>query len=344
MAVIFISKKQINQTMKGNLMKFSKAVLTGSLAVFLMLFTSMCSMADYEDTVKKSFNVSNGGLLTIETDRGSIEISTHDKAVVDVELVRKLGSESLVDNVITDMQHEGANVTIQTKVKKSLLNFSRDIKLKYLVTVPKEYNLDLSTAGGSISVDDLNGKVDVKTSGGSLAFGNINGPVNGKTSGGSIKLQECKGTVMVNTSGGSISIGQVKGDVEAKTSGGSIKIDKASGSVIAKTSGGSIKIEEVMGDIQASTSGGSVTAHITEQPGGDCSLTTSGGSVKIHLSESIKANVDAKTSGGKVITDLPVKTTVQGEVKKNHLQGTINGGGPELYLRTSGGNIYINEI
>jgi hypothetical protein len=49
--------------------------------------------------------------------------------------------------------------------------------------------------------------------------------------------------------------------------------------------------------------------------------------------------VDAKTSGGKVVTEFPV--IVQGELKKSVLVGKINGGGPELLLRTSGGNIKL---
>ncbi len=323
-------------------MKNKKLILIA--AVSILFLTAMCSLADYEDSIKKSFDVEKNGMLTIESDVGSIEIKSHAKAVVKVEILRTLDSKRLVDNVMTEFEHREADVTITTEVKKGLFGFGRGIKLKYLITVPQQYNVDLTTAGGTISVDDLTGKVDSKTSGGSLSFGNIDGPVNGTTSGGNIRMDGCKGTAMIKTSGGSIKLGRVDGDVKAKTSGGSISIDKAVGSVNAKTSGGSIKVTEVRGDIQASTSGGSVTAHIAEQPKGDCHLSTSGGSVKVYLNKEIKVDIDAKTSGGRVKTDLPISVTVQGEAKKNMLQGSINGGGPELYLRTSGGNIYINKL
>jgi DUF4097 and DUF4098 domain-containing protein YvlB len=132
------------------------------------------------------------------------------------------------------------------------------------------------------------------------------------------------------------------GDAEVKTSGGSIRIGKVQGEVKATTSGGSIKVQEVMGTINAATSGGSVSAYISKQPSGDCSLKTSGGSVSVHLAEDIKVDVDAKTSGGRVRTDFPV--TLIGELSKRKLQAKINGGGPELYLRTSGGSIKIYKI
>jgi hypothetical protein len=122
-----------------------------------------------------------------------------------------------------------------------------------------------------------------------------------------------------------------------KTSGGSIRIGKVAGEVKAITSGGSIKVKEVKGTINAKTSGGSVTAYISEQPEGDCSLTTSGGSVSAHLAGNIKVYVDAKTSGGTAHSDF----SIDGEKSKRKIRGKINGGGPELYLRTSGGGVKI---
>ena len=94
-----------------------------------------------------------------------------------------------------------------------------------------------------------------------------------------------------------------------------------------------------MGPIIASTSGGSVSAYISRQPESNCDLRTSGGKIEIYLVDDIAINVDAKTSGGKVVSEFPVM--VQGEVKKSVLVGKINGGGPELLLRTSGGNIKL---
>ena len=112
--------------------------------------------------------------------------------------------------------------------------------------------------------------------------------------------------------------------------------------MFAHTSGGSIRVEEVMGTLKASTSGGSIRALISRQPRGNCRLTTSGGSVTLYLDSDMKVDLDAKTSGGRVRTSFPV--TMQGVISRRKLQGKINGGGPEIYLRTSGGNITIKDI
>ena len=59
----------------------------------------------------------------------------------------------------------------------------RKLKAHFVITVPANYNVELKTSGGSISVNDLKGQVNSETSGGSLKFGSILGPVNGRTLG-----------------------------------------------------------------------------------------------------------------------------------------------------------------
>lgn len=325
------------------------SIFFGLLAILTFVLTIPALRAGIDDTIRKSYDVRPGGWLKIESERGSIEVSTSGSNKVDIEVIRDVDTFSddeareILDNFEIEFRQSGNDILIQAKFLKKYTSFWDQIrnrlKIKFIVTVPKKFNVDLLTAGGSISVDDLEGEVKSHTSGGSLHFGNIIGPVYGKTSGGSITLEGCEGNAEVRTSGGSITIGNVNGDVLARTSGGSIKIQEAQGTVDAVTSGGSIKVQEVMGTINATTSGGSITASITRQPASDCALKTSGGGITLNMAEGISANLDAKTSGGRVTTEFPV--TVQGELKKNEIRAKINGGGPNLYLRTSGGNIKL---
>ena len=59
----------------------------------------------------------------------------------------------------------------------------------------------------------------------------------------------------------------------------------------------------------------------------------------VYLAKGIKVDVNAKTSGGNVRCEMPIM--VQGLLGKNEVNGKINGGGPQLYLRTSGGSVRI---
>lgn len=327
--------------------KIKKVVLLHCL-LLLSCFILNTTIAGPKDTIHKKFDVKPGGKLYLESDKGSVEIKSSSSKTVEVTVYKELrnGDDADLDDFEVHFKQRGNDVEIFGEMLRRSSGFWRKwrkrIRIRYVITVPERYDIEAKTSGGSIDIEDLEGDVYCKTSGGSLNFGDIKGQVIGKTSGGSITLDGCEGDAEIKTSGGSIRIGDVDGEVTAKTSGGSINIDRAKGSVYARTSGGSIRVDEVFGSIDASTSGGSVRAKIAEQPQDDCRLSTSGGSVIVYLADDIKANIDAHTSGGRVRTEFPV--TVRGKLKRNTLDAKINGGGPELYLRTSGGNVEIKEL
>lgn len=303
-----------------------------------------------DDRITKSFVVQPGGRLTVVVDRGAIFVKTADTETVVVEVIREAEARSLdeaeavLEDHVVDFTHTGSDVSIQSEYPSAKQWWRRQktrLHVEFHITVPRQYDVDLETKGASIRVDDLEGEVRSKTAGGSLYFGHIQGSVTGLTAGGSIELDGSVGNANLKTAGGSIRIGEVEGDVTATTAGGSIEIERAKGRVVAKTVGGSIRVEEVLGAIEAVTAGGSVWAAITEQPEADCSLRTAGGNVTVRLAPHIAVTVDAKTSGGRVVTEVPV--TVEGTLSRSALKGTLNGGGPTLVLRTSGGSIYLRE-
>jgi hypothetical protein len=298
----------------------------------------LCSCAEFapgsaRDNMSKTFRVAQGGKLSLDSDTGSIEVSsgTTEEVRVDVEReIRGATDEEAMERLKElriDFRQDGKDVHIFARRPGDDFfggHWGNRLRLRFMVTVPGKYDLDLRTGGGSISVNDLEGNILARTSGGSLRFGQIKGSVKGHTSGGSITLDGGSGSMEVNTSGGGIRIGKVYGPV------------------IAHTSGGSISVDEVQGMVQASTSGGSVSATITRQPEGDCELSTSGGSIHARLSRDLNLDLSARTSGGSVRTNLPI--TVQGEVGRNRLEGRMNQGGPRLQLHTSGGSISIDEF
>jgi DUF4097 and DUF4098 domain-containing protein YvlB len=322
--------------MKCVLGTFSEATMT-FVIVGVIVLTSMDTRA--AETIKKSFSVAPGGRLAVETDRGAIEVRTTESPTVTIEVREPDSLEIKFTQNGNDVHVRGTDPSGSWLWRWWVGNWRGP---KFLISVPRTYNLNLSTAGGSVSVADLEGEVRSKTAGGSLQLGRIQGPVWGETSGGSIALAGCVHTAEVKTSGGDVSIGEVDGNVIAQTSGGSISIARATGRVVAETSGGDIEVEEVRGAIEATTSGGSVTARISRQPQGNSRLETSGGNVAVFLADTIGVNVDAETSGGRVTTELPV--TAQGELSETTLQAKINNGGPKLILRTSGGDIHLSNL
>jgi len=315
--------------------KKSSFALAASAAAILALSPAAVLYAVTEDTIERSFSVKPGGTLKVDTQRGGIEVEGAPGNRVEVKVIREIRNTSrekaqeIWEKFPVDFRQQGNDVFVTAEyIEKNRLrrfwdDIGRRLRVRFIITVPEVYQLDLKTSGGGISVAQVEGQILSRTSGGSLNFDAITGDIRGRTS------------------GGSITIGQVNGDTEVHTSGGSITISQARGDVDAHTSGGSITVHEVMGTIRADTSGGSIKATITRQPQGDCYLKTSGGSMVVSLAEGIAVDIDASTSGGRVRTDLPV--TLQSKAKRNALEAKINGGGPDLTLRSSGGSINLKR-
>jgi hypothetical protein len=308
------------------------------------------ALAATEDTLHKTFTVSPGGRLLMAVSRGTIEVKTGTDNQLAIEVFRKVtrASESKARDILDSHEitftQEGDTVAVRDKAHRQWSEWSwwggGNLQVRYTVTIPRQFSLDLKTAGGSITVPDLTGTVALNTSGGSLKVGAIDGPVTAGTAGGSIAVASATGVIEAKTSGGSIEVGEAKAAANLGTSGGGIRVKLARGPLTAKTSGGSIEIGEAHAAVEAVTSGGSVTASLAGSPAEECRLSTSGGSVRLQLPATANADIDAKTSGGSVKTELPV--TVQGTARRNELVGKLGAGGRLIRLRTSGGNITLS--
>ena len=123
----------------------------------------------------------------------------------------------------------------------------------------------------------------------------------------------------MHTSGGAIGITDVTNGVRARTSGGPIRVVRGSGPIDVHTSGGPIEVE-LVGANQ------------------EISARTSGGSIAVLVPSDTRAVLNASTSGGRFKSDLPVSVNESSQYK---LHGAINGGGPEILVRSSGGSIRI---
>jgi HSP20 family molecular chaperone IbpA/carbon monoxide dehydrogenase subunit G len=305
-----------------------------TLAVTALLSLLFSGQLQAED-IARSFDMAPGGLIKLNTDVGSIEVNSHSKSRVEV----KVEIDGLdPDEFTVSFDQQGSTLIIKGERNGGGWGWGSR-KVHFDITLPKEFNLDLRTAGGSIRVDDLKGEVLVNTSGGSLYFGHIEGLIDGRTSGGSVTVEGARGKVNLRTSGGSLTIGDIDGDIYGRTSGGSIQVGSVSGETDVATAGGSIHIENAGGKVTAKTSGGSVSLTLSQQPKNDSEVSTSGGSITLRMASNIAVNLDAR--GNKVRSDFAVNGKTEAKYK---LKGPINGGGPELELHTSAGNVYIKKL
>lgn len=311
-----------------------------NLSAYLILVFLLSAAGPSKAAIDESFDVSAGGSFTLTAQSARVDVRGSADDQVHIHISRNDDdAEAIHDDFLIEFSQTGDQVTLVAERRRNFPWFSNTRSILINVELPDRFDVDLTTSGGTIELRDLIGEIEARTSGGRLLFENVDGPIQARTSGGSIHLDGTSADADLKTSGGSIRVGVVGGTLNARTSGGSIIVEQTGGPIVAKTSGGRIEIGAAHGSVDAKTSGGGIEVGIASQPESDSSLSTSGGSVTVRLNPTLALALDARSSGGKVVSDLPV--AVSGEVSKRRLTGAINGGGPLLRLRTSGGSVYL---
>jgi len=170
---------------------------------------------------------------------------------------------------------------------------SRRMSADFALQVPRDMQLvNVNTRGGSVSVQNIAGRVESETAGGSISLNQIGGAVMANTMGGSINVGSASGEVTVKSAGGSINVTSAGGRLSATTYGGSIQIGNVQQNAVIETAGGSIRIQHTGGDLRASTAGGNIDAG---EIGGAATLETAGGNIRLG---SARGPVKAQTAGG----------------------------------------------
>lgn len=263
--------------------------------------------------------------LEVRTSGGSIKVKGADVDEAEIRMYVRRGGRYLMPDD-TDLSNFEIEITKtgntiiahaeRKNIRQTILSRNNE-SISFEVLVPNNFNIDVRTSGGSISLDELNGSLQARTSGGSLSLNNLGGTIDARTSGGSISLNESGGDINVRTSGGSISAKNTAGKVEMSTSGGSITLDNLSG------------------EVDASTSGGSIRANMLKVEG-PISLRTSGGTIRATLPEGLGYNLELKGNS----VNIPLQNFT-GETKRSSVSGSMNGGGYAVSMRTSGGSVNV---
>lgn len=138
---------------------------------------------------------------------------------------------------------------------------------------------------------------------------------------------------------------------------GDLRIDNVSGEFELSNVNGGIILNKVSGSAIANTTNGAITAAFSQvSPDTPMAFSTLNGKIDLSFPASFKANIRAKTDQGDVYSDFEigflkdepkvVRTSEKGFSKieaTRWVTGTLNGGGPEVMMKTVNGSIYIRK-
>lgn len=275
--------------------------------------------------LQKEFNVKFGGKLTIDLRTGGdIEIEGWNKEVVDAKVTIE-GSDA--EDVRVELEQSGDDVEIISYYDGDMEN-GYHANTNIVVKVPNKYNLDFSSMGGGVKLENVNGDLSGRTMGGELNLSHLRGMLNVSTMGGNITVKDCEVDGEVQTMGGEIRVENVTGDLNAKTMGGKIKqvnVKSKKGNegdeVNISTMGGDIEVDEAMNGTKVRTMGGDITINKAAK---FVDAETYGGDINIY---SVDGSVVAETKGGDVTVNMI---------------GNPNEGDHFVYITSMGGDIVLS--
>jgi DUF4097 and DUF4098 domain-containing protein YvlB len=265
----------------------------------------------------KKFTVTGTPEVDLETFDGSIEVHSWDRNEVEVEIERRAMEQSLVDDMAVTAEQQGNRVVVKVQEPRRGersgvqigVHFSPTARLR--VALPRNSQLTASSGDGSLSIEDVAGKIDLRTADGSIRASRVSGEITIRTGDGTIRIDRAEGKLDVETEDGSITLEGKPTTLRARTTDGSVRLDIESDSVMAA----------------------------------DWDVQTADGTVVLSLPNDFNGVLDAETRDGAVRASHPAihSESRRGEDReeRRRLRATLGAGGRTLRVRTGDGSIRV---
>ena len=212
----------------------------------------------------------------------------------------------------------------------------------------KDVLITIHTEKDDEKSDDNEGGGMKRIGGGTLDFSaeehdnavSIHAPMSSKLKGITIKIPQGSTKIVLGTvENGDIEVKDVSGEIEISNVNGSISATGISGSVVANTVNGEIIVKFKSID-----------------PKAPMAFTSVNGKIDVLFPADAKANVKLKSDRGEIFSDFDIAVDkTQPKVEKSSedhyysvkiedwVYGKLNGGGPEMMMKTMMGSIYIRK-
>lgn len=267
-------------------------------------------------TISSSFGdviVNNiDGALTLDNSSGEIRIASVDAGAHDVKIEADFGRISL-------QKVNGRDVTV--KSSSGALDLS-DIRATGELSTTSDFgNITIENgSAASVTVDSNSGRV-------------------------LLTKVTIRGALVITCDFGDIELNQASANsYDLDSNSGTITVDGARNSIKAHTDFGRVVIKNAQNatiDLQSNSGGIEFSGSLGEGPH---TVQSDFGGVSLTLPADSALNVDLATDFGTISSDIPITVTLVGSSQRNRQEGTMNGGGPTLTVKTNNGPIDITAI
>jgi hypothetical protein len=229
-------------------------------------------------------------------------------------------AEAKLRQIVSDPPIKQFGNTITIGADRSDSSVFNNVSIDYEITAPSGTTLKAESGSGDLEIGGIEGTVTAETGSGEMHIDNI---------GANAKLEAGSGSIHAVNVHGAATLQTGSGDLDLDLSG--------AGDVKAQTGSGSIHIRGVSGGLRADAGSGNI--EVTGLPTLEWRLECGSGSIRVNLGSAAKFTLNAETGSGSIQVEQPLLS--QGSRDKQHVVGTVNGGGPTVRVTTGSGDVTI---
>jgi len=218
------------------------------------------------------------------------------------------------------------------------LRRSRNVKVTYVIEVPRETEIDSMVISGSQTITNLRGPIKAESISGSLRVEHVERQVQLSTVQGSVNADTIGDDVRASSKSGAVTVSDIKGDVRISAISGMTQIIKPKGRVDASTTSGVVEVHGATKDVKAHAVSGGVD--VEGNPGADSywDVNTISGVVQLGVPTNANFHLSAEAVSGEIKSDIPV---VVEEQSKHSLRARVGSGGGRVEVHTVSGQIRL---
>jgi hypothetical protein len=293
---------------------------------------------------ERRFDVTSPITLDVHTIRGQIEVADEGSrqviirgaATVRVGWPMPANAEALAREAAAEPPISRDGDTIRLAASTSATS-QQAVTISYQVLVPSGTTVTATSESGAVSIQHVGNAVTVRTQSGAVELRQVVGRTEVTTGSGAVSLQDAAGTVNVKTMSSAVTARGPMDAVRVETESGTVEIEMAlAGDVDVHTGSSAIDIRSARGGLRAVSRSGHVM--LSGAPGAPWTVETGSGAIDVVIDQDARIAMDASTGSGSVGVD---GFALQSAADKRHVQGSVNGGGPLVQLKTRSGTIHL---
>jgi hypothetical protein len=251
----------------------------------------------------------------ITNEDGRTELRSHGESRVLVSVVKEVlraGSDEdarrLAERVDVRIAQSGDRIEVQTLYPENDWSWfgTAEVLVHIDVLAPAKSDLEVSTEDGRLTVSGFSGDLRLSTEDGDLS------------------VASCSGVARVTAEDGDVEVRDFAGDVDAGIEDGDLRVEGKLGRLSADAEDGDVDLRLLEGSLMTA----------------DWRVEAADGGIRIQIPEGFAADLDVDTDDGRIDLDLPATAA---EVSEGRLNGSMNGGGHRLVIRTQDGSVRLSK-